>query len=199
MCVCPPPQQLSSSALFCFRMGRGSVCPFQPQCLVVVTCLPNSQGCVASCVPSACNSNSSMSGCPPAACADSPQPSTWDPILEPHLRGLRPVMCLWGCGLLFLPQRACGPRAVLIRLHLAPSVEARDWETRRIPACPLAHQTQACVAGGGDGAVCASEAGAWKLPCTSQQRPCQLGAIPALGALSPWSPPGVSTVGLRGL
>lgn len=182
----PPPQQLSSSALFCFCTGSSSVCPFQPQCLVVVTCLPNSQGCMASCVPSACNSNSSMSGCPPAACADNPKPSTWDPILEPHLRGLRPVMCLWGWGLLFLPQRACGPRAVLICLHMAL-------------AYPLAHQTQACVAGGRDCAVCASEAGVLKLPCTSQQHPCQLGAISALGAPSPWSPPGVSTVGLRGL
>lgn len=36
-------------------------------------------------------------------------------------------MCLWGRGLLFVPQRACGPRAV-IRLHLAPSVEAWDRE-----------------------------------------------------------------------
>lgn len=82
---------------------------------------------MASFVHSACDSNNSMSGSPPAACADNPQPSTWDPILEPHLRGLRRVMCLWGCGLLFLPQRASGPTAVLIHLHLVPSVEARDW------------------------------------------------------------------------
>lgn len=184
-CVCPSPRQLSSSALFCFRTGRGSICPFQPQCLVVVTCLPNSQGCMASCVPSACDSDSSMSGCPPAAYADSPQPSTWDPSWSLTLERLEtrhvpvglwatvpPTEGLWAqSSHPFALGSQCG--------GLGPGRLEGD------PPVPLLTRPKPAWLGGGECTVCASETGAWKLPCTSQQRP--------------WSSPGASTLELRGL